>query len=272
MEYLRSLGISNLPSEILDETEDKPSNWQLKFGGVRRSGNGVSKPPVGDARPKDGSRNYDKFEEAEAAPTPRMVSPSPQKQSRRSKRRSKTSASPTASSSTAKSSSVASDVQLSASGIDLRNWIKGVQEKADQEARAKDVDCAAGWADRRKRGGNSARRNDLPNLRSPSPTNVFDSTDKWLSSAVENDQDLENRQTSKDQSVKEARLILSAYNKVESVAGETRVKKFGKIGAEEFINRVRSKQKGGLESGRAREREGESTTMPSKTSIVTPSS
>ncbi|GMH83866.1 hypothetical protein TrVE_jg5452 [Triparma verrucosa] len=271
MEYLRSLGISNLPSEILDETDDRPSNWQLKFGGVRRSGNGVSKPPVGDARPKDGSRNYDKFEEAaEAAPTPRMVSPSPQKQSRRSKRRSKTSASPTTSSSTAKTSSVTSDVQLSASGIDLRNWIKGVQEKADQEARAKDVDCAAGWADRRKRGGNSARRNDLPNLRSPSPTNVFDSTDKWLSSAVENDQDLENRQTSKDQSVKEARLILSAYNKVESVAGETRVKKFGKIGAEEFISRVRSKQKGGPESGRAREREAPAATATTTTTHIPP--
>ncbi|GMH49263.1 hypothetical protein TrLO_g9493 [Triparma laevis f. longispina] len=185
-----------------------------------------------------------------------MVSPSPQKQRRNAG----------GSSRKKREKERDGNIQLSASGVDLRNWIKSVQEKADQEARSKDADSAIGWADRRKRGergSGSRRREDLPNLKGDIlTTNVFDEAEIRVREAAmvdDEDQDVENRRgrqekQSKDKNVKErsskeatkeARQILNAYNKVESVAGETRVKKFGKIGAEEFINKVRNKQKGG---------------------------
>ncbi|GMH88491.1 hypothetical protein TL16_g11173 [Triparma laevis f. inornata] len=173
-----------------------------------------------------------------------MVSPSPQKQRRNAG----------GSSRKKREKERDGNIQLSASGVDLRNWIKSVQEKADQEARSKDADSAIGWADRRKRGergSGSRRREDLPNLKGDIlTTNVFDEAEIRVREAAmvdDEDQDVENRRgrqekQSKDKNVKErsskeatkeARQILNAYNKVESVAGETRVKKFGKIGAEE---------------------------------------
>ena len=84
---------------------------------------------------------------------------------------------------------------------------------------------------------------------------VFDSTDRWISSitrasAGKPERDVEDIEKYSDKanvivdlSLHEARLILDAYTKVERDAEKVRVKKLGRLGAEDFINSIRAKQK-----------------------------
>ena len=99
MDLLASLG---LPS--FDDPEiDRPSAWQLKFG------KGAPKPITSAIVPTTSSPIPSRGGAKQAALTPSpeaMRGTSPLHQS----------------------------VQLSASGVDLRKWIKNVQQKADKDA------------------------------------------------------------------------------------------------------------------------------------------
>lgn len=154
---------------------------------------------------------------------------------------------------------------LSASGINLRDWIKDVQDKADDEAnknvkhqkkrqkklekqqkqRFKDVfdqDLSQSSSDNEgSPNSNSNSPPPLPTLdfdyyqppsaRAFRPNPNLDTTSKWLQTRA-----------SVDPSLDEAKLILNAFSKVETEAEKVRVTKLGKHGAEEFIQKIQKQR------------------------------
>ena len=152
---------------------------------------------------------------------------------------------------------------LSASGINLRDWIKDVQDKADDEAnknvkhqkkrqkklekqqkqRFKDVfdqDLSQSSSDNEGSPNSNSNSPPLPTLdfdyRPPSarafrPNPNLDTTSKWLQTRA-----------SVDPSLDEAKLILNAFSKVETEAEKVRVTKLGKHGAEEFIQKIQKQR------------------------------
>ena len=154
------------------------------------------------------------------------------------------------------------DLRLSASGIELRKWIQEVQRRADDDAR-KDADpfnlssrtrktkrrerkssfASSRGAERKendcREGNNATSSKELAGGSKQPPSQVTAAAPQT---------------THRDASLEEARSILLAYSKVEKDAEKVRVQKLGRVGAEDFIERVRRKQRNVQQSGSSRSR------------------